>query len=73
MPGEAAELIRSVGEVLLGVEDGLKIPPDKIEKLATTLVVDIGMTDPSQLEGMGSEILGGDRGGQRARGRTGAR
>ena len=57
MSAELADLVNAVGAVLNGLEDGLKIPPDKIEKLATTLVKDLGVTDPSQLEGMGSEIL----------------
>ena len=38
MSVELADLINAVAAVLNGVEDGLKIPPDKIEKLATTLL-----------------------------------
>ena len=54
---DAAEIIEAIARTLSGVEDGLKIPPDKIEKLAKTLVADLGVTHPSMLEGMGSEIL----------------
>ena len=51
------DAIKEVTAVLSGIEEGVKIPPDKIDKLANTLVKDLGVTEASSLENMGSVIL----------------